>query len=194
MEYLDGRRARQMSVKPIQKWLVQTNHICFNNWFRSVALPYCTHLEGKIVLISENLSSHFNYDILKECEHHNISFVCLLANATHLLQPFDVAYFCPMKNKWRAILTQYKLSKTKNAGTVPKDIFPKLLPKLMVDLPNQSANLVAGFEKCRIYPLSAEPVLRRIPRDDNQQNTDNQHISIRCLHCAAQTLALWWQL
>lgn len=135
------------------------------DWFQTVALPYCQRLTGKVVLIGDNLSSHFNYDIFKECERRNISFVCLPANATHLLQPLDVAYFRPMKNKWRAILTEYKVSKAKNASTIPKDTFPKLLRKLMTELPNQEANLIAGFEKCGIHPLSSEPVLKRLPNN-----------------------------
>ncbi|KAK3794232.1 hypothetical protein RRG08_039013 [Elysia crispata] len=55
------------------------DHICFNDWFHTVALPYCSRLEGKKVLIGDNLSSHFNYDILKACELNNIAFICLPA-------------------------------------------------------------------------------------------------------------------
>ncbi|KAK3774888.1 hypothetical protein RRG08_007247 [Elysia crispata] len=142
------------------------DHICFNDWFHTVALPYCSRLEGKKVLIGDNLSSHFNYDILKARERNNIAFICLPANATHLLQPLDVAFFGPMKTRWRSVLIEYKLSKAKNAGIIPKDVFPKLLKKLMDDLPNQSAK--AGFEKCGIHPLCAEPVLRRLPSENTE--------------------------
>ena len=150
------------------------DHICFYDWFESVALPYCKHLTGKVVMIGDNLSSHFNNNILKECERHNISFVCLPANATHLLQPLDVAYFRPMKTKWRAILTKYKVSKAKSAGIVPKDIFPKLLRKLMRELPNQGTNLRAGLEKCGICPLSAQPVLKRLPKQSSGAGNNNE--------------------
>ena len=153
------------------------DHICFDDWFRSIVLPYCCRLEGKKVMIGDNLSSHFSHDILKECENNNIAFVCLPANATHLLQPLDVAFFGPMKTKWRAVLTRYKLKKAKNAGTVAKDQFPKLLKELMDELPNQSDNLKSGFEKCGIHPCKAEPVLKRLPKEVNDEGVCTESVS-----------------
>ena len=75
------------------------DHICFRDWFHTVALPYCRRLPGKKVLIGDNLSSHFSIEILTTCRDNNIAFVCLPPNATHLCQPLDVAYFGPMKKK-----------------------------------------------------------------------------------------------
>ena len=75
----------------------------------------------------------------------NIAFVCLPPNATQLCQPLDVACFGPMKRKWRSILTEWKQSGRKQAGTVPKDVFPKLLKRLMSELPNQRENMLSGF-------------------------------------------------
>lgn len=146
-------------------WL---DHICFVDWFRSIALPHCKNLEGKKILIGDNLSSHFSNEVLRLCEQHNISFVCFPPNATHLLQPLDVAYFRPMKSKWRSILTDYKVSKKKNAGTIPKDVFPKLLKKLMMELPNQEENIKAGFRKCGLHPLDKTPILKRLPQASNE--------------------------
>ena len=142
------------------------DNVTFIDWFKSVALPYCRRLApgSKKVLIGDNLSSHFSNEILRDCEKYNIAFVCLPPNATHLCQPLDVAYFAPMKKRWRSLLTEYKQSSRKNAGTVPKHQFPKLLKKLM-EMPNQRENLMSGFRKCGIYPLDKTPVINRLPRD-----------------------------
>lgn len=147
------------------------DHICFVDWFRTVALPYCNRLEGRKVLIGDNLSSHFSNEVLFECQKNNISFICLAPNATHLLQPLDVAFFRPMKAKWRSILAEYKMAKKKR--TVPKDVFPKLLKKLMAELPNQEGNLRSGFKKCGIFPLDRTPVMDRLPRDASQEGNDS---------------------
>ena len=114
------------------------------------------------MLVGDNLSSHFNDDIIK-CVVNNIAFVCLPPNSTHICQPLDVAFFAPMKRKWREILTQWKKSLRNNAGTLPKHQFPKLLKKLMEELPNQNDNITAGFLKCGIHPTDRTAVLNRLP-------------------------------
>ena len=48
----------------------------------------------------------------------------------------------------------------------------------MDDLPNQSANLVAGFEKCGIHPLCAEPVLRRLPSENTEDSQSQLNTSV----------------
>lgn len=48
----------------------------------------------------------------------------------------------------------------------------------MTELPNQDANLVAGFEKCGIHPLSAEPVLKRLPNNSGPGTNDQLDANI----------------
>jgi hypothetical protein len=59
-------------------------------------------------IIGDNLSSHFSLKVLEQCKANQIKFVCLPPNATDYLQPLDVAFFGPMKRKWREILDNYK--------------------------------------------------------------------------------------
>lgn len=66
----------------------------------SLMLPILRRQEGTKVLIGDNLSSHISLDVLRACEENSIKFIALPPNATHLLQPLDVAYFRPMKVKW----------------------------------------------------------------------------------------------
>jgi hypothetical protein len=60
--------------------------VCFLNWFNTIAFPILRRLEGKKVIIGDNLSCHLSVDVIKRCEANNISFVFLLPNSTHLLQ------------------------------------------------------------------------------------------------------------
>ena len=46
---------------------------------------------------TNNLSSHISISVLEACKQHNIAFVSLPVNSTHLTQPLDVAFFRPMK-------------------------------------------------------------------------------------------------
>ena len=70
--------------------------ISFDDWFRTIVLLCARQKEGKKVIIGDNLSSHFSIDVIRLCEEHNISFVCLVPNSTHLSQPLDVAFYAPL--------------------------------------------------------------------------------------------------
>jgi hypothetical protein len=135
----------------------------FQEWFSNVMLPQLQKQSGKKVVIGDNLSSHISPDVLRLCNENNTSFVCLPPNATHLCQPLDVAFFGPMKRKWREIITEWKRKEKKNA-TMTKDVFPRQLRKLHEALAkSQEMNLKAGFRKCGIYPVSCEAILDRLP-------------------------------
>ncbi|KAJ4429292.1 hypothetical protein ANN_26296 [Periplaneta americana] len=46
--------------------------ITFTDWFKSMFLPHASRLPGKKALIGDNLSSHFNEEVLQLCEKNNI--------------------------------------------------------------------------------------------------------------------------
>lgn len=138
----------------------------FEDWFFSCLLPKLKKQEGTKVLIGDNLSSHINAEVIKECDKYDIRFVCLPPHSSHLTQPLDVAYFAPMKSMWRKILTTWKESDYgRNLSNIPKDVFPKLLKELIDSLyADKSNNIVSGFRKAGIYPLTKEKVLERLPQ------------------------------
>lgn len=147
----------------------------FEDWFFNLLLPVLRRQEGKKLLIGDNLSSHISIDVLKSCSEHNIAFVALPPNSTHLLQPLDVSYFRPLKFQWRQILDQWKISpEGQRLPTIPKNVFPSLLNKLWETIHiNSAANLKAGFKKSGIFPTDATPVLQRLPTFKNADATAN---------------------
>jgi len=80
----------------------------FDDWIKSIAIPYLKKLPGRKILIGDNLSSHISMESIKACKEHNISFVFLPANSTHLTQPLDVAFFRLLKCHWRIIMENWK--------------------------------------------------------------------------------------
>ncbi|XP_063242135.1 uncharacterized protein LOC134542111 [Bacillus rossius redtenbacheri] len=136
----------------------------FHDWFEFLLLPHLKKQPGKKLILGDNLSSHFNVDVLRLCEQHHISFVALPPNSTHLLQPLDVAFFRPMKVKWREILNEWKTTPYgRCCGTIPKQDFPGLLSTLMKSISERAeTNLKSGFRKCGIFPLKPEEVLNRL--------------------------------
>lgn len=139
----------------------------FEDWFQRVALPYFKQFgsDAKKVLIGDNLSSHISAHIIEECNKNKIKFVLLPPNSTHYTQPLDVAFFRPLKIKWRQILTEWKEA---NRGSIPKDRFPRLLKKCLDTLgeENISNNLKSGFKAAGIVPLDRKEILKRLPDVD----------------------------
>lgn len=137
---------------------------CFSDWFVSVVIPFCRRLSaGKKVLIGDNLSSHFTLEVIAQCAAHDIHFVCLPPNTTHLCQPLDVAFFAPLKKHWREILTRWKQHEGRQLPVLPKESFPQLLASLLEALqPELKKNINSGFRKCGIVPLNRDVVLQRI--------------------------------
>ncbi|XP_037045724.1 uncharacterized protein LOC119081087 [Bradysia coprophila] len=146
---------------------------CFEDWVRTIAIPYLKKLTGKKVLIGDNLASHVSMELIRLCLEHDIHFIYLPANSTHLTQPLDVAFFAPLKRYWRQILEQWKLKAGRNMSCVPKDKFPRLLNNLMKKIEvNGSNNIKSGFRKCGIIPIDKDEVLKMFPVESN--NSDNQ--------------------
>ncbi|CAK1601668.1 unnamed protein product [Parnassius mnemosyne] len=148
----------------------------FEDWFLKVIIPYVESFNGRgpVVVIGDNLSSHFSLDVIQKCTDYNIKFVCLPANSTGLCQPLDVAVFRPLKIKWRSVLLSWK---EKNRGVMPKHVFPRLLKQTLDNIENMGKNLKSGFEAAGIYPINEKRVLDRLPTQEDPEihNNASQH-------------------
>lgn len=137
---------------------------CFDDWVENVAVPYLCKLNGKKILLGDNLSSHLSAHAIKLCKDNGISFVFLPKNSTHLTQPLDVAFFRPLKGAWRDILLKWKAGPGRKEVSVPKDVFPRLLSKLHDTVAiTSSTNVMSGFAKAGIFPTDRNQVLKRLP-------------------------------
>ena len=112
---------------------------------------------------------------------------------THFLQPLDVAFFRPLKQRWRKVLDDYKSSRGKKASTLSKEVFPRLLKNLQgavyLGEDNHNDNLVSGFRKCGIVPFDPEVPLERLP-DSNvpDLNESSQDFSSRVSNAVIEIL------
>lgn len=140
----------------------------FTDWFKKIALPYLKQLEGKKILIGDNLQSHFSDEVLRLCAANNVEFICLPVNSTHKLQPLDVGFFAPMKREWRKQLNELK-DTNPDVKALAKPNFPGMLKRLL-DQVDHKRLLPAAFKACGLYPLDVDRALRDIPnKEDSQQ-------------------------
>jgi len=141
----------------------------FEDWFKTIVIDkWAKRVTGSKVILGDNLSSHFSKPVLEDCAKYDITFACLPPNATHLLQPLDVSFYGPMKRAWRKILCEWKQGAGSRATSLPKDMFPALLSKLLRNLESTaSVNLKSGFQACGIHPFHPETVLRKLPTESS---------------------------
>lgn len=147
----------------------------FKDWFFTTFLPHAKRLTGRKVLIGDNLASHFNADVIKECEDSQIDFVCLPKNSTHLTQPLDVCFFRPLKEAWRYCLNKWKNNNTRLNG-IPKSTFPSLVRECLERINNVgciSDNLKSGFRATGIYPTDRHVILQKLPRKTNPNDIND---------------------
>ncbi|PZC76450.1 hypothetical protein B5X24_HaOG204541 [Helicoverpa armigera] len=137
--------------------------MCFDDWFKTIVLPWANSRDGVKLVIGDNLASHLSVETIQLCQNQNIRFVFLPKNATHLTQPLDVAFFGPMKRIWREILTNYKATYS-TASTINKCHFPQLLRELMTKIDmTRETNICKGFEGSGIFPFNPSRVTLKMP-------------------------------
>lgn len=79
----------------------------FENWFETIFLKEVEEGGGpSALLIDDNLTSHIKERVLSLCDTHNIKFICLPPNTTHIAQHLDIAFFRTMKGAWRELLRE----------------------------------------------------------------------------------------
>ena len=122
----------------------------FLDWFKKSFLPSIRRLQGKKILIGDNLSTHISVDVINLCRENDIEFVCFPPNAPDKMQPLDVGFFGPMKQAWRNQLTQFKI-KNPSENLLDKFVFPSLLKELCEHLKPEK-NLPSAF-KSVVCPL-----------------------------------------
>ncbi|XP_072400704.1 uncharacterized protein [Diabrotica undecimpunctata] len=69
----------------------------FADWLEFQLVPMFRKLNGKKVLLYDNLSSHITVHALQLCRENDNHLICLPPNSTGLTQPLDVAFFRPLK-------------------------------------------------------------------------------------------------
>lgn len=52
--------------------------MCFQDWFDRIAVPWAKELTGRKILIGDNLSSHIQIEVVRQCLRNDIRLVFLL--------------------------------------------------------------------------------------------------------------------
>lgn len=86
-------------------WL---DSLTFEDCFFKMFLLHAKHLHSKVILIGDNVTTHFTLSII-EARENNITFLTSPTNSTHLCQSLNVGFFKGLKSVYSNALMQWKL-------------------------------------------------------------------------------------
>ncbi|XP_063369793.1 uncharacterized protein LOC134658117 [Cydia amplana] len=114
---------------------------------QKITLPVALFLDGH--------TSHISLPLSTFCKEKGIVLIALLPNATHILQPLDVAVFRSVKRAWRNIVRDFralndytKLKRTDFALEVEKCFNVSL----------KVESIKNGFRCCGLYPFNPDNI------------------------------------
>ncbi|XP_039314369.1 tigger transposable element-derived protein 1-like [Solenopsis invicta] len=153
----------------------------FYEYISNIFEPWLTahNIERPVILYVDGHSSHMTLPVAQFCMDHQIELIALFPNATHLIQPLDVALFRTLKSSWRNCVNDWRVQNQRN---LRREDFGPLLKIAIegVELPRVMSN---GFRKCGLSPFSADALqyneLFRKKKDDAtvtsklEQNAEN---------------------
>ncbi|XP_018496100.1 uncharacterized protein LOC108864595 [Galendromus occidentalis] len=128
----------------------------FRTYLESQFVPFLVKngIQRPVLLFLDNHRSHLTMEVTDFCESQGIVLLPLMPNATHILQPLDVAVFRPLKAIWFNTASAWRMQ---NGGrAMRKDEFVVLLQKAFENF--ESSWLINGFRKAGLSPWDPNAV------------------------------------
>lgn len=134
-------------------WMTQE---LFYEYMANFFIPWLKQkeIQPPVVFFLDGHASHISYHVSELCSKHQIVLVALYPNATHLLQPMDVAVFHSLKNDWKKQVTEWRMSHM--GQELKKKDFPSLLEAVLKNL--QPTIFQNGFRKCGLMPWNPNAI------------------------------------
>lgn len=114
------------------------------------------NIEFPVLLFVDGHVSHLTLPLAQFCKANQIELIALYPNATHILQPLDVAVFHPLKTQWKKVVDQWRMDH--NAQKLKRENFAPVLKQVLDLMPQLPTIIVNGFKSCGLSPFSPEAV------------------------------------
>ncbi|RLU20864.1 hypothetical protein DMN91_007478 [Ooceraea biroi] len=126
----------------------------FYKYMSNIFEPWLTaqNIERPVILYVDGHSSYMTLPTAEFCMDHQIELIALFPNATHLIQPLNVALFRTLKSSWKDCIHDWRVQ---NQRKLRREDFGPLLKVAIecIELPRVMSN---GFRKCGLFPFSAD--------------------------------------
>ncbi|GMF39915.1 unnamed protein product [Phytophthora fragariaefolia] len=146
------------------------NATLFETWIKVFTNSAPSPIRRPLVLVMDGCSSHYSLPIVQAADNVQVRLVFLLAHATHLFQPLDVAVFGLFIAKLRPLLN----SLAGDGGAVPLSNSMALeLAGLALRTCNFSTNVASGFRAGGLYPPSLVRMTDRLQAEWNARRLED---------------------
>lgn len=112
-------------------------------------------IEFPVILYLDGHTSHLTYPLTKFCREKKIELIALYPNATHILQPMDVAMFRPLKAAWTSEVRNWRMEH--NGESLKRENFAPILKTSLATL-NVKEILQNGFKSTGLHPFSPDAI------------------------------------
>ncbi|XP_039302911.1 uncharacterized protein LOC120357158 [Solenopsis invicta] len=132
-------------------------YIAFYEYFANVFNKYLQdeNIKTPVIVFLDGHISHMSYCLSSFCKQQQIILCCLPPNATHILQPLDVAVFAPLKKHWQKFVKTWRSSH--DGMDIQKFDIPGALSEIIKEK-DFSKTIQAGFKCCGLYPFDPNAV------------------------------------
>lgn len=148
------------------------------NFFEYVANIFVPWLEKEkivkpVIMFLDGHVSHLSLELSRFASEKQIILIALLPNATHLLQPCDVALFHSLKSRWLRAVQRFRME---TGDQLKKLNFAKLLSKVIEETYRPEI-LTNGFRACGLVPWDTTQVKvagqTSLLNEENNQTTNS---------------------
>lgn len=135
-------------------WMDASN---FELYVRKVLYPFLLKkgVTFPVIYFVDGHSSHMAADVADLCLELGIILIVLYPNTTRITQPADVAIFKPLKNAWKAAVSEWH--DRNNGETLTLNSFGMVLQEAM-KRGIVANSIINGFIVCGLHPFSPDSI------------------------------------
>lgn len=131
----------------------------FFDYIANVFLPWLKQnkINMPILLFLDGHRSRLTMQLSEFCSKNEIVLICLYPNASHILQPLDVALFHPLKLEWRRTVVNWRMEHDGNK--LSQEQFGPLLERVLLQLKERLPTMIQdGFKTCGLFPFNPDNI------------------------------------
>ncbi|XP_066590532.1 uncharacterized protein [Prorops nasuta] len=130
----------------------------FYEYIANIFYPWLLkeNIEFPVIIYLDGHSSHVTIPLVKFCRENRIELIALFPNATHILQPLDIALFHPFKDLWRKTVLKWKAEN--NQSRLKKEHVSKVLAETLACFTNEKKIIQGGFQAAGLMPFNPNAI------------------------------------